>query len=118
MHFNDVRCKGLTDYWPDRKLNEELNGDFYAPFVIERYTTSERTFYPRRKAATIYWLLSTWNPYQVVVMRTRLQVDTPLLGTTNTTSRLVVNQGGAPRHTQVPPGIEKTRLQKALGDPQ
>jgi hypothetical protein len=51
------------------------NGDFYAPYVMERYTTPERTFLPYRRRATIYWVLSTWNPYQVVVMKTSLTID-------------------------------------------
>jgi hypothetical protein len=69
----DGACKGRPDDW---SLGDgPRDGDFYAPFVMERYTTPERTFFPRRRVATIYWLVSTWNPYQVIVMRTRLQVD-------------------------------------------
>ena len=71
MQVNNHSCPADSD-----DLN--MNGDLYAPFVLERYTTPERTFYPGRRRATIYWLVSTWRPYQVVVMRTTLQVDTPL----------------------------------------
>jgi hypothetical protein len=71
------RCDDLhIDDWsqdPDKAGKE--NGDFYAPYVMERYTTPERTFLPYRRRATIYWLLSTWNPYQVVVMKTSLTID-------------------------------------------
>jgi hypothetical protein len=71
----DQGCGGRVDDWPNR----QLNGDFYAPFVMERYTMPERTFFPGRRRATIYWLVSTWNPYQVIVMRTPLEVDKALL---------------------------------------
>jgi hypothetical protein len=67
---DNTRCGGLEDYWP----NDKFNGDFYAPFVMERYTTPVRTFFPGKLRATIYWLVSTWNPYQVIVMRTTLDV--------------------------------------------
>jgi hypothetical protein len=65
-----TRCGGLEDYWP----TDKYNGDLYAPFVMERYTTPERTFVPGKRRATVYWLVSTWNPYQVIVMRTMLDV--------------------------------------------
>jgi hypothetical protein len=67
---------GHHDDWTGvAKLSGNQNGDFYAPYVMERYTTSEQTFLPSRRRATIYWLLSTWNPYQVVVMKTSLTVE-------------------------------------------
>jgi hypothetical protein len=50
-------------------------GFFYAPFVMERFTqdmTSAGAGETRQ--AEIYWLVSTWNPYQVVVMQSALQI--------------------------------------------
>jgi hypothetical protein len=41
-------------------------GDPYAPYVLSRFTRST-TF-----GTEIYFLMSTWNPYQVVVMRTKI----------------------------------------------
>ncbi len=61
-------CPGLTNEqtlpsgtpWP---------GAFYAPFVMTRYTQDVTPPGPGQpKRTTIYWLLSTWNPYVVVVM--------------------------------------------------
>jgi hypothetical protein len=64
------------DEWiNDPEKSGKSNGDFYAPYVMERYTTPERTGVPLRRQATIYWLVSTWNPYQVVVMKTTLTID-------------------------------------------
>ena len=63
------------DDWIGTDKAGKENGAFYAPYVMERYTTPERTFLPYRRRATIYWLLSTWNPYQVVVMKTSLTID-------------------------------------------
>jgi hypothetical protein len=71
--------KGCDDRHKDDWLNTDKagkeNGDFYAPYVMERYTTPEQAFRPWRRRATIYWLLSTWNPYQVAVMKTSLTID-------------------------------------------
>jgi hypothetical protein len=54
-------CDRATDapWWAN-------GGGRYAPFVLSRYTsgTVGRT--------TVYYLLSTWNPYQVVFMRMTL----------------------------------------------
>jgi hypothetical protein len=50
-------------------------GYLYAPFVLTRYTEAAAPQAPApAKAATIYWLLSTWDPYQVTVMRSTLQL--------------------------------------------
>lgn len=46
--------------------NPNANGAVYAPYVIPRYTKGER------RTVTIYYLMSTWNPYQVVLMKTTL----------------------------------------------
>jgi hypothetical protein len=50
-------------------------GYLYAPFVMTRYTKAAAPQAPApARAATIYWLLSTWDPYQVTVMRSTLQL--------------------------------------------
>jgi Domain of unknown function (DUF4185) len=68
-------CPGLTNEqilpsgtpWP---------GVFYAPFVMTRYTQDVTPPGPGQpKRATIYWLLSTWNPYVVVVMQSTLELQ-------------------------------------------
>ncbi|MCQ4188501.1 DUF4185 domain-containing protein [Methylocystis suflitae] len=41
-------------------------GDVYAPYAIPRYTIGGR------RSVTVYYLMSTWNPYQVVMMKTTL----------------------------------------------
>jgi hypothetical protein len=46
--------------------NGDDPGDPYGPYVLTRFTR------PRDGGAEITFLLSTWNPYQVVVMRTVL----------------------------------------------
>jgi hypothetical protein len=65
-------CGTQRDYWPDGHIKGKfVVGGFYAPFVLNRYT-AEAIGRPGR-AATIYWVVSTWNPYEVTVMRTTLQ---------------------------------------------
>jgi hypothetical protein len=48
-------------------------GRFYAPFVMNRFTQdATQPGAGQPKQTTIYWLLSTWNPYTVVVMQSTL----------------------------------------------
>jgi hypothetical protein len=46
----------------------EQYGWFYGPNIVECWTTT------RDGGADLYWNVSTWNPYQVVLMKTRLQM--------------------------------------------
>jgi hypothetical protein len=45
----------------------EQYGWLYGPNIIECWTT------PRDGGVDVYWNVSTWNPYQVVLMRTRFR---------------------------------------------
>ncbi|HEY2231085.1 MAG TPA: hypothetical protein VGI22_25780 [Xanthobacteraceae bacterium] len=65
-------CGNRRDYWPSRARAQNgkfVAGGFYAPYVLDRYTSGAD---PSRRS-TIYWLLSTWNPYEVTVMRTTFE---------------------------------------------
>jgi hypothetical protein len=44
-------------------------GGTYAPYVIERFTQREGD------ALTLHYVLSTWNPYTVVLLRSALRVE-------------------------------------------
>ncbi len=46
-----------------------VRGGAYAPYVIERWTKV------RGSELSIYYVLSTWNPYVVVLMRSRLHIE-------------------------------------------
>jgi hypothetical protein len=46
-----------------------VRGGDYAPYVVERWTKVQGS------ELTIYYVLSTWNPYVVVLMKSRLQVQ-------------------------------------------
>ena len=66
-------CGNRRDYWPGKHGSGKfVPGGFYAPYVLDRYTTAGG---PGRRS-TIYWLVSTWNPYEVSVMRTTLELGT------------------------------------------
>jgi hypothetical protein len=68
-------CSNRLDYWPTLRKNGKYEaGSFYAPFVLNRYTTAEGSDNGNLRA-TIYWLVSPWNPYEVTVMQTTLEVD-------------------------------------------
>ena len=57
------------------KAKDNLVGDAdrtagpYGPYVISSLTKGDAT------STTIYWLMSTWNPYEVVLMKSTLQLD-------------------------------------------
>ena len=64
-------CPGLTS----QQIPQLSFGYLYAPFVMTRFTQAATPQAPSpAKAATIYWLLSTWDPYQAMVMRSTLQL--------------------------------------------
>jgi len=48
---------------------QAVHGGAYAPYVIERYTKLEGA------ELNLYYVLSTWNPYVVVLMKSRFRID-------------------------------------------
>ncbi len=48
---------------------EAVHGGTYAPYVVERWTTV------RGSELNLYYVLSTWNPYVVVLMKSRLRIE-------------------------------------------
>lgn len=50
---------------------EAIQGGVYAPYVIERFTRLDGD------KLTLYYVLSTWNPYVVVLMKSMFNVDLP-----------------------------------------
>ena len=53
---------------PDGKPENVWGGE-YGPYVIERFTQlTDATL-------TIYYVMSTWNPYTVVLMKSQLEVQ-------------------------------------------
>ncbi|HYX68138.1 MAG TPA: DUF4185 domain-containing protein [Terriglobales bacterium] len=69
-------CGKRRNYWPKRKDGKFVAGGLYAPYVLNRYTMEEPASGPRRRAS-IYWVVSTWNPYEVAVMHTVVEVAAP-----------------------------------------
>ena len=67
MHVNwdQTKCDSVYD---DMQLGDPQRwGGAYAPYLISKFTKGDAT------STTIYWLMSTWNPYQVVLMKSTLQ---------------------------------------------
>jgi hypothetical protein len=48
---------------------EAVHGGAYAPYVVERWTKLKGS------ELSVYYVLSTWNPYVVVLMKSRLNVE-------------------------------------------
>jgi hypothetical protein len=73
-------CGKLTDSWPnpvENAMGTFNAGLLYAPFVMSRFTQdASLPEVPTVRGATIYWLVSTFNPYVVVVMQSTLQLTT------------------------------------------
>jgi hypothetical protein len=66
MHvsWNSRNCDSVHD--PGREM--EWAGE-YGPYLISRYTTGDATH------STIYYVMSTWNPYNTVLMKSTLEVQ-------------------------------------------
>jgi hypothetical protein len=85
--FNAVRDNGFGKFIhnPRRKIDDglagpvmgrrneanadEIHGGAYAPFVVERWTRVQGT------TLNLFYLMSTGNPYLVVLMQSRLQIE-------------------------------------------
>lgn len=84
--FNDVRDGALGKFIHDPRLKPDdgleglvigkgqadpasVKGGTYAPYVVERWTKVQGS------ELELYYVLSTWNPYVVVLMKSRLQVQ-------------------------------------------
>jgi hypothetical protein len=48
---------------------QAVRGGAYAPYVVERWTKVQGS------QLSLYYVLSTWNPYVVILMKSRLQVE-------------------------------------------
>ncbi len=66
-------CGSRRDFWGKDKNGKLTAGAFYAPYVLNRYTTAVSGG-SGLKTATIYWVVSTWNPYEVTVMQSTIEV--------------------------------------------
>ena len=67
-------CGAKPDFW--LFLGKNPSGFFYAPFAMERFTQDVTP--PGAvgtRTANIFWLVSTWNPYQVIVMQSTLELS-------------------------------------------
>jgi Domain of unknown function (DUF4185) len=56
-------CRQVSD------PHSRVPGDAYAPYLISRFTKGELG-----RSSDIYYLMSTWNPYTVVLMRSTLKL--------------------------------------------
>jgi hypothetical protein len=70
-HFMHVAGDKRDRCAPYHKMPEEDDsrwGGEYAPYIIPRFTRGDAT------STTFYWAMSTWNPYQVALMKSTLQI--------------------------------------------
>jgi hypothetical protein len=70
-------CGNRRNFQPGKSSEGQVvPGTTYGPFVLNRYTTAAGGTGSGRDS-TIYWLISTHNPYEVTVMRSTLHVEAP-----------------------------------------
>jgi hypothetical protein len=62
---NEIKCGD-----PPASRKYEVWGGEYGPFIINRYTKGG--VQDQKKWTTIYFIMSTWNPYQKVLMKTTI----------------------------------------------
>lgn len=67
MHIS-AKSKPKADALADPNRDDEWGGE-YGPYIMARYT------HGAAGKCTIYYTMSTWNPYQVVVMRSELMLE-------------------------------------------
>jgi len=72
--FNARNDGALGQFIHDRENPAAVHGGAYAPYMVEHWTKV------RRRSAgdgepDIYYMLSTWNPYVVVLMASRLRIS-------------------------------------------
>jgi hypothetical protein len=84
--FNDVRDGALGKFIHDPRLKPDdglegpvigkgqadpvaVKGGTYAPYVVERWTKVQGS------ELDLYYVLSTWNPYAIVLMKSQLKVE-------------------------------------------
>ena len=70
MHIPPKFNKGVDDHLSSPGREDTWGGE-YGPFIMARYTTGTKG------KCQIYFTMSTWNPYQVMVMTTQLKLETP-----------------------------------------
>ncbi len=76
LFMSPAGCGDRRDYWPrQHESGHFVAGGPYAPYVLERYTTRAES--GEGRGAALYWLVSTWNPYQVSVVRTTVVAESP-----------------------------------------
>jgi len=82
-HFMHVGW--LWGHWDDFQNNdaENLWGGEYGPYIIPRFTTGDAT------RCQIYYTMSTWNPYQVVLMRSEIGASLPPEPSQTTTEQIM-----------------------------
>jgi hypothetical protein len=75
-HFVHVPAKSarVQDSLSDPRRENEWGGE-YGPYIMARYTTCGSDGWCR-----IYYTMSTWNPYQVVVMQSDLMIGPDVPG--------------------------------------
>jgi hypothetical protein len=69
-----MHVKGANDGLSDPGREQDSGGE-YGPYLIDRFTKAVPSTDPNTLRAQIYFVLSTWNPYNTVLMTATLQLE-------------------------------------------
>jgi hypothetical protein len=67
LHHEACRTPGCAPGEHTSLYEQTPWGFFYAPLIVDAWTEARDS-----NTADVYWFLSTWSPYQIVLMKTRL----------------------------------------------
>lgn len=70
LAHNNCQTTDCARYDPAYRIDpSNNNGVLYAPSIIDNWTTANAN------TTDLYWFVSTWNPYQVILMKTSLTLE-------------------------------------------
>jgi hypothetical protein len=73
--MNGISGCGSSKFNSWQLTGQNPGGFFYAPFAMERFTQDVTPADAvGTRTANLFWLVSTWNPYDVIVMQSTLQI--------------------------------------------
>ena len=74
-HYNGNCPKGS----PNPTNSDHGVGNYYAPFFIADWTSARFATNTEAATSTLYYTLSTWNPYGEVILKSEIRASLPVV---------------------------------------
>jgi hypothetical protein len=91
----------VFDFGRDNGASFMQHATAYGPYIIARFTEFDRM----SRELTIYYNMSTWDPYQVMLMRTVLRMDCSYDENFHCPTGGAVPEPPIPEGTEMPPPV-------------